>query len=99
MLGLQQRYARVPSSPLTTAFSGPLVIAAPLPEGHHVEVAVTFDIVQAPAAFAMPVMQKRPWETPFQVIAAGWPPAAGRAGGMREFRAGRFCGDFKRVVV
>lgn len=88
LMGLQQRYARVPSSPLTTAFNGPLVIAAPLADQHQVEVAVTFDVVQAPASFAMPVMQKRPWDPPFQVGGA----AAAGAG-----RQARCCRDFQRL--
>ena len=67
MLGLQQRYARLPGSPLTAAFTGRLLVAAPLPGSQPVEVGVTFDIVQAPAAFSLPVMQKRPWDPPFQV--------------------------------
>ncbi|KAL4422875.1 hypothetical protein ABPG75_009072 [Micractinium tetrahymenae] len=69
VLALQQRYARLPGSPLTAAFSGSLVVAAPLPapSGGSVQVAVTFDIVQAPSAFCLPVMQKRPWDPPFQV--------------------------------
>jgi hypothetical protein len=67
VLGLQQRYARLPGSSLTAAFTGRLLVAAPLPGSQPVEVAVTFDIVQAPAAFSLPVMQKRPWDPPFQV--------------------------------
>lgn len=67
MLGLQQRYVRLPGSPLTAAFTGRLLVAAPLPGSQPVEVGVTFDIVQAPAAFSLPVMQKRPWDPPFQV--------------------------------
>lgn len=77
VLGLQQRYARLPGSPLTAAFSGSLVVTAPLPapSGGSVQVAVTFDIVQAPSAFCLPVMQKRPWDPPFQV---GCPPVDSR---------------------
>ncbi len=69
VLGLQQRYARLPGSPLTAAFNCSLVVAAPLPSpsSGSVPVAVTFDIVQAPSAFCLPVMQKRAWDPPFQV--------------------------------
>lgn len=77
VLSLQQRYARLPGSPLTAAFSGSLVVAAPLPasSGGSVQVAVTFDIVQAPSAFCLPVMQKRAWDPPFQVGATSGAPA------------------------
>lgn len=72
-MGLQQRYARLPGSPLgTTPLAGPLHVAVPLGAGQGaVDVTMTFDIVQVPAAFALPVMQKRPWDPPFQVGAAG----------------------------
>lgn len=74
VLELQRRYARVPSSPLTTAFTDQVVVSTALPPpAGPVQVAVTLDIVQAPSAFALPVMQKRPWDPPFQVsLQAGW---------------------------
>ncbi len=90
VLGLQQRYARLPGSPLTAAFSGRLHVAAPLPGAQPVDVGVTFDIVQAPAAFSLPVMQKRPWDPPFQVGGVQGRRGDGRAGtlgwGMRCHR-------------
>lgn len=68
VLELQRRYASVPSSPLTATFTDQVVVSmtVPPPAG-TVQVAVTLDIVQAPSAFALPVMQKRPWDPPFQV--------------------------------
>lgn len=67
----QQRYARLTSSDTalvtTRAFSGSLLLHAPLLPQQEVAVAVTFDVVQAPSSFCLPVMQKRPWEPPFQV--------------------------------
>jgi hypothetical protein len=86
VLRLQQRYARVPSSPVTAAFAGSLLISAPLPQEQQVAVAVTFDLVQAPSCFALPVMQKRAWNPPFQVGGCGWLRVwhgwvAGRLGG------------------
>jgi hypothetical protein len=76
VLRLQQRYARVPSSPVTAAFAGSLLISAPLPQEQQVAVAVTFDLVQVPSCFALPVMQKRAWDPPFQV-GGGWVAAGG----------------------
>ncbi|KAL4440264.1 hypothetical protein ABPG75_003265 [Micractinium tetrahymenae] len=68
VLRLQRRYARVPSNPLTAAFKDQVVVSTALPPpAGTVQVAVTFDIVQAPSAFSLPVMQKRPWDPPFQV--------------------------------
>ena len=76
VLELQRRYARVPSSPLTTAFTDQVVVSTALPPpAGPVQVAVTLDIVQAPSAFALPVMQKRPWDPPFQVGATSGAPA------------------------
>ncbi|KAL4427348.1 hypothetical protein ABPG77_003257 [Micractinium sp. CCAP 211/92] len=68
VLDLQRRYARVPSSPLTAAFTDQVVVSTALPPpAGPVHMAVTLDIVQAPSAFALPVMQKRPWDPPFQL--------------------------------
>lgn len=79
VLGLQQRYARVPGSPLTAAFAGSLTVTVPLaPPQRTAEVAVTFDVCQAPSAFALPVMQKRTWDPPFQV--GDQPATSARAG-------------------
>ena len=76
----QQRYARLTSSDTalvtTRAFSGSLLLHAPLLPQQEVAVAVTFDVVQAPSSFCLPVMQKRPWEPPFQARPAAAPPVS-----------------------
>ncbi|KAL6783735.1 SHD1 [Auxenochlorella protothecoides x Auxenochlorella symbiontica] len=64
---LQLKLARAPYAARSVEYTERAITLWQLEGRAPIPVEVQMEITQAPSLFALPVMQKRPWETPFQI--------------------------------
>lgn len=67
---LQLKLARAPYAARSAEYTERAITLWQLEGRAPIPVEVQMEITQAPSLFALPVMQKRPWETPFQARGA-----------------------------